>query len=55
MYDEAEMTSNNPKEDPLSREIDEKIRGLYKDTLDEGVPDRFAKLLEELRKKEGDK
>lgn len=52
MYDEVSMGADKPKKSPLNDEIDEKIRDLYKETLDEGVPDRFAKLLDELRKKE---
>lgn len=55
MYSEATMGQNKSREDPMSREIDDKIRDLYNQTLQEDVPDRFAKLLEELRKKEDGK
>lgn len=52
MYDEAGMADKKSKDAPIDREIDKKICDLYKETLDEDVPDRFAELLERLRKKE---
>ncbi|MGB0659776.1 MAG: NepR family anti-sigma factor [Mangrovicoccus sp.] len=46
------MANEKKPEDPVKREIDDQIRALYQGTVEEGVPDKFAKLLEELRKKE---
>jgi hypothetical protein len=39
----------------LSREIDENLRRVYRESLDEPVPDRFAALLEALKAKESGK
>jgi hypothetical protein len=36
----------------LAREIDANLKRVYQETLDEGVPDRFAQLLAALRAKE---
>lgn len=55
MYDEAKMGKQPSENEQVSNEIDSKIRGLYEDTVKEGVPDRFAKLLDDLRKKETNK
>lgn len=55
MYDEVEMDDDVSNVDPVKRGIDDKIRDLYRETVEEGVPDRFAKMLEELRKKEASK
>ena len=53
---EVRMGDKKPKEkqesSPLGREIDARIRDLYNETLNEDVPDRFAKLLKDLREKE---
>lgn len=54
MYDEMLMGEDKSKDDRLRREIDERVRDLYRDTLEEGVPDRFASLLERLRKSKKD-
>jgi hypothetical protein len=34
------------------REIDENLKRVYREVVDQGVPDRFAKLLEALRTRE---
>ncbi|PZR00170.1 MAG: transcriptional regulator [Cereibacter sphaeroides] len=36
----------------LKAEIDENLRKIYHDLIDEEIPDRFKELLEQLRKKE---
>lgn len=36
-------------------EIDANLKRVYSSLLDEDVPDRFRQLLEELRRKEGEK
>jgi hypothetical protein len=52
---QADRADETPATENLAREIDAKIRALYSETVEEGVPDRFAKLLEELRNSEGGK
>lgn len=39
----------------LKEQIDENLRRVYQEALDQGVPDRFAELLEALRRKEAGK
>lgn len=39
----------------LKAQIDENLKRVYQETLDEKVPERFAQLLEQLRQKESDK
>ncbi len=41
--------------DRLNEQIDENLRRVYQQTLEEKVPDRFAELLEALRRKEAGK
>ena len=36
----------------LQQQIDENLKRVYKETLEEEVPDRFRLLLEELRRKQ---
>jgi hemerythrin-like domain-containing protein len=38
----------------LHQQIDENLKRVYKETLEEDVPDRFRALLEELRKKQSE-
>lgn len=38
----------------LQEQIDANLKRVYQEALDERIPDRFQKLLEELRKKEAD-
>lgn len=47
-----ENEDREPAPEALDDEIGRKIRELYQGTVDEGVPDRFTKLLEELKRKE---
>ena len=44
-------TSGNSKE---AEAIDENLRRVYQDMLDEKVPDRFLSLIEQLRSQDGD-
>ena len=39
----------------VTREIDENLKRVYQAELSDEVPDRFTKLLEQLRAKEGQK
>jgi hypothetical protein len=39
--------------DRLNEQIDENLRLVYQQALEEKVPDRFAELLDALRRKEG--
>jgi hemerythrin-like domain-containing protein len=38
----------------LHKQIDENLKRVYQETLQEDVPDRFRALLEQLRKKQGE-
>lgn len=40
---------------PIEAEINENLRKVYEESLDETIPDRFRALLDELRKKEQQK
>lgn len=40
---------------PIEAEINENLRRVYEEALDETIPDRFRLLLDELRKKEAEK
>lgn len=46
--------ASKPKSDQLDRQIDENLRRVYTDAAKEPVPDRFAKLLEQLRESEAE-
>lgn len=39
----------------LQQQIDDNLKRVYDETLKEDIPDRFKKLLEQLRHKEGDR
>lgn len=41
-----------PKKTPLAKQIDENLKRVYEDLLNEQVPDRFKDLLAELKAKE---
>jgi hypothetical protein len=45
--------TSGPLKPAVAREIDENLKRVYRETLDEPVPDRFRDLLDALRKKEG--
>ena len=46
-----DVTKNKP-DSRIRAEIDENLKRVYSDALNETVPDRLKKLLEELRQKE---
>jgi hypothetical protein len=49
------MKDNMPESDPksnLRKQIDQNLKRVYQDTLDEEVPDRFKDLLAQLRNKD---
>jgi hypothetical protein len=45
---------SNVTDPAIAREIDDNLRRVYQAAVDEGVPERFRKLLAELRAKEQD-
>tara|TARA_R110002020_G_scaffold13713_1_gene49143 strand:+ start:1764 stop:1937 length:174 start_codon:yes stop_codon:yes gene_type:complete len=45
---EVMFVSSNPPED-RERVIDESLRRVFEETLDEGIPDRFKDLLQQLK------
>lgn len=46
------QSNQNPK---LQAQIDENLKRVYQEALDERLPDRFQELLEQLRQKEASK
>jgi len=48
----ADMPDSNPKS-RIRAQIDENLKRIYDETLQEEIPDRLTKLLEELRQKTG--
>lgn len=52
MYDEAGMGKGMPP-DKVKREIDENIKRIYQQVLEEELPDRFKALLAKLRQQPG--
>lgn len=49
------MMAKNSKTTKLERQIDDNLRRVYSDLSEEPLPDRFVKLLDELRKQENSK
>lgn len=47
-----DMTSRKPPPKVVSREIDENIRRIYQEVVEEELPDRFKDLLAKLRSQE---
>ncbi len=47
-----DMTSRKPPPKVVSREIDENIRKIYQEVVEEELPDRFKDLLAKLRGQE---
>jgi Anti-sigma factor NepR len=45
-----DMVENNPKS-KIRVQIDENLRRIYDETLNEDIPDKLTKLLEQLRQK----
>lgn len=46
----SDMAENNPKS-KVRRHIDENLRRIYDETLNEKIPDKLAQLLEQLRQR----
>ena len=45
---------NSTNKDDRERAIDENLRKVYEQTLDEGIPDRFKDLLSQLKKQDSE-
>ncbi len=43
---------NNQKSNEREREIDENLKRVFNETLDEGIPDRFKNLLSQLKEQD---
>jgi predicted metal-dependent hydrolase len=52
---EAQMAREPEKERNLDQQIDENLRRIYRERLEEAVPDRFEELLRRLRQQDGKK
>ena len=50
----SENASGAPESDIDLARLAPQLRGLYRELLDEPIPDRFSKLLEDLGRKESD-
>lgn len=50
---ERDAAAGGPPPEAVVREIDENLKRVYREVVEEGVPDRFASLLAALRAKEG--
>lgn len=48
----SEMSQGNPKS-KVKLQIDENLKRIYDETLNEQLPDRLTELLEQLRQKSG--
>lgn len=55
MSDKAAPGGQTGPKGRLKDQIDENLRRVYQEALDEKLPDRFTELLEALRRKEGPK
>lgn len=44
--------TNEDRDRPNANSIDENLRKVYEETIQEGIPDRFKNLLEQLREQE---
>ena len=51
MYSDPTDPKNEGPKDSIKRQIDENLKRIYDETLNEEVPDRFKQLLEQLRQK----
>lgn len=49
---ESERDRGKQPQSPIEAAINENLRKVYEETLEETVPDRFRLLLDELRRKE---
>lgn len=52
---ESESDRDKQAQSPIEAAINENLRKVYEEALEETVPDRFRLLLDELRKKEAGK
>lgn len=52
---ESESDRDKQAQSPIEAAINENLRKVYEEALEEVVPDRFRLLLDELRKKESGK
>lgn len=50
-----QLMANNPTKSRLKQQIDENLKRVYDDALNQEVPDRFKLLLEALKNKESGK
>ena len=46
---------NTPKRDERERAIDENLKKVFEQTLDEGIPDRFKDLLSQLKQQDAER
>ena len=46
--------SGQKQSKPREEVIDESLRRVYQESVDEGIPDRFKMLLEQLKQQDGD-
>lgn len=46
--------ANKRRTSKLNQQIDENLRRVYSDTVEEPLPERFTRLLDQLRQKERD-
>lgn len=46
------MSSPTPKESPLQQQIDENLKRIFDETVQEPLPDQLTSLLDQLRKQE---
>lgn len=51
MWQAMAKNQDKPEDDSLRQQIDENLRRVYEQTLNEDVPDRFRELLDQLRRK----
>ena len=51
---EKGCTVNNPRNDDRERVIDENLKKVFDQTLEEGIPDRFKNLLSQLKQQESE-
>lgn len=54
MYGEADMPARRRPPDAVRHEIDENIRRIYRQTVEEDIPDQLKELLARLRDQEAD-
>lgn len=47
--------ANKPRTSRLEQQIDDNLRRVYSDTVNEPLPERFTQLLDQLRQQEQDK